>query len=312
MTTVNRNWLLVLLCLLSLIFTAAGLGGIVNMGSEDGAPGSSGALIPVVIALEMIVYFVAAMVSNPRATIGMAAGTAFVLAVVRAVCASIGGILYFLIAGKGSAADFLWVWGNPIVTVVQVAIMVLAGGYLLAMTVPDLLGQAQAAALLGIGAKKQQDQPRTGLDANPTGGFIQVFSFEELAAVVKKSHGIEGFMLVSTEGLVVWRELPLRVDVDSLSAKIFGHSQAIGSLVEDSGLTKVRRLMVESREHFLFATTLDQNFSLILLFNGRVAPEEILSRIAVLAKSCREFLQWKYPSLPLRAGLSKTSSLETA
>ena len=309
MTTVNRNWLLVLLCLLSLIFAAAGLAGIVNVGDgSEGSSSNSGALIPVVILVEAIIYFVAAMVSNPRATIGMAAGSAIVLVVVRAVCASIGGIIFFLLAGKGSAADFLWVWGNPMVAVVQAVILVLAGGYLLAIMIPDLLGQAQAVALLGTSAKKVQDQGRAGLDTNPTGGFIQVFSFEELAAVVKKSHGIEGFMLVSTEGLVVWRELPLRVDVDSLSAKIFGHSQAIGSLVEDSGLTKVRRLMVESREHFLFATTLDQNFSLILLFNGRVAPEEILSRIAVLAKSCREFLQWKYPSLPLRAGLSKDTA----
>lgn len=295
MTSVDRNIVLITLTIAALVFSSATF---VEVGDV------SLATLPIIVGLELIVYFIAAMAVNPRATIGMAAGSAVVLMCLRAVCAVVvGGFSVWAMRGDPTAAFYV-PWLHPISAVVQVAILLMVGPYLIANFVPELVGRNEAKRLVGDAGQREKGK-QIALEASPTGGFIQVFSFEELASVIKKSHGIEGFVIYSSEGLVVWKDIPLRLDVDSLTAKVLHSSAVIGDIMQQSGLTKVRRVMVESREHFLFATTLNQNFGLLLLFNGKVSPDEIISRIAMLAKSSREFLHWKYPALQAAAGQSK-------
>ncbi|MBI1292626.1 hypothetical protein GC173_15520 [bacterium] len=304
MTTVDRNVVVTLLILIELVAVAAALAPITPYDNLA-------VLIPLVLMIETVVYFIASMVANPRATIGMAFGTAVLFVIVRAVCGIVGGIIYgSSLAGESASTVQFAAWTNPVAVIVQVATLVLAGPYMLAVVFPDLLGRD---AVERISGKAASPVGGTTLESNPAGGFIQAFSYEELGAFIRKSHGIEGFIIYSQEGLVVWHDLPLRIDIDRLTARVLSSSVQVGDIMQDNGLTKVRRVMVETREHFLFATTLNHNFGLILLFNSKVTPEEILSRIAVIAKSSREFLQWKYPALPLAAGMNKEKlSLEIA
>lgn len=299
--TTNRNWVLLGLTIVALVAISGTI-------SSMTLPTDVFTLILFTVLGELVVYFIAMMVTNPRATIPMAAGSAVVLVIIRALCGAVGGVAASLIdASPAESVNPLTGWLHPIATVIQGVTMLIAGPFLLATILPDLVGSDQVEKLLGTPKKVT-----SGMDSNPTGGFVQVFSFEELGAQIKKCHGLEGFVIYSNEGLVVWRDLPMRIDLDVLTAQVLKHSMGLGALFSDSGLTKVRRVMVESREHFLFATTLNQNFGLILLFSGRVAPEEILARIAVLAKTTREFLQYKYPALPLAAGMTKEKlTLET-
>jgi hypothetical protein len=83
------------------------------------------------------------------------------------------------------------------------------------------------------------------------------------------------------------------------------HAGGFGRLMSESGLSSAQRCMVESRDHLMMATTLNQNFGLKLLFSARTPRNQIYGRISVIVKSTREFLQWKYPSLPLATGLTR-------
>jgi len=302
MTTVDRNVVVTILILIELVAVSAALAAMTPFESLT-------MVVPLIIFAEVVVYFIAAMFANPRATIGMAFATAIFFLVTRGICGVLGGIIHASVVDGGSASQ-LAAWASPVAVIIQVATLVLAGPYMLAAVFPDLLGKETVERLSGgpvtpVGGNQ--------LESNPAGGFVQAFSYEELGAFIRKSHGIEGFVIYSQEGLVVWHDLPLRLDLDRLTAKVLASSVQIGDIMQENGLTKVRRVMVETREHFLFATTLNQNFGLILLFNGRVAPDEVLSRIAIIAKSAREFLQWKYPALPLAAGMNKDRlSLEIA
>lgn len=293
MNAVNKNWLILGMTLALLVFIS---GSFSQMEPIGGAT-----LFPVFFAIEIFVFFVASMVGNPRATIGMAFGSALLLTVTHIVCSLVGTILGFVAVTAEEAVNPFRSYINPIPFVLQLVLLVFAGPYMLASLLPDLIGKKEAAELLGGKAEPAKSTSEKKVDASPTGGFIQVFSYAELSGQLGKIPGIEGFILVSNEGLVVWREFPLRIDMDSLASRFLSHSDLVSGFVEKAGLTKVRRVMVESREHFLFSTTLDQNFSLILIFNSSVSSESIMSRIAVITKTCREFLQWKYPSLPIRS-----------
>jgi predicted regulator of Ras-like GTPase activity (Roadblock/LC7/MglB family)/uncharacterized RDD family membrane protein YckC len=298
-TVVDRNVAFIILALMALVAIPAAV-------SMMAPPDLGAALIPIVILSEFVVYFIAAMVSNPRATIGMAFGTALLFLILRGICAAIGGLIALGIAAEGSIGVFN-AWSNPLCVILQVVVILVGGPYLVATVIPDLVGSEQAAGLTG-----SAKQLSGAIDSSPTGGFVQVFSYEELAGLIKKGHGVEGFIIYSNEGLVVWHDLPVRLNIDVLTAKVLNASVQMGNIMMENGLTKVRRVMVETREHAVFATTLNQNFGLIILFNGRTSPSEVSSRIAVITKSAREFLQWKYPSLPLAAGTNREKlSLES-
>lgn len=300
MTAIDRKIVLVVTVLFALVALGmAPMGGSLNSVSET--------YIVAFIFGEFIAYFVAGMVLNPRATLGMAAGGAFVLAIVRILSTLLGGIAYQVLGGSGdngAAYEVLSSLANPLSTIVQVALLLLVGPYVLAALVPDLVGPDEAARLLGQAKARTEPTPGSH-ETSPAGGFVQVFSFEELAGVFKKSHGLEGFAIFSTEGLVVWRDVPMRMDLDAVVARTLDHCNAVGVVLMDNGLTKVRRVTIDCREHTLVVTNLNHNFGLLLLFSSRVAGEEVASRIAILAKTCREFLQWRYPSLPMASGLTK-------
>lgn len=305
MTTVDRHWLHLSLTVAMLVFVAAAFAGLDPVSS-------SVFLFPVIVAIESAVYFIVLMVTNPRATIGMAAGGAMVLAIMRGLCSLVGGIVAHFFRADVAMEAILQAWVNPLTVIIQVALLLMAAPYVLAAILPDLLGEVALRELEGTPSAKSSGPSRGAHETAPAGGFIPVTSYEELAAVVKKGHGIEGFIIISSEGLVVWKDFPLRVDLDAFVARFAGHAHGISGLMEQTGLTKVRRVMVESREHFFFTTTLNQNFGLILIFNGRVSAEEVTGRVPVIAKTCREFLQWKYPALPARNFVPRETPLETA
>ena len=261
--------------------------------------------LPVFLILETLVYWLLLLVMNPRATLGMAWGGALVFVVLRAVCSLVGGWAGGLITDPGMELSLL-VWIHPVPAVIQLVLLAFAGPYVLAATVPELVGSHEADRLLGgrvesARAATAATTPPGVQESTPSGGFIQVFSYEELAATIRKSPGLEGFVIVSGEGLIVWRDWPIRIDVEFLAAHTVRHSQDMGDLMLEAGLSRVRRMLIEGRDHTLFCTPISSNFSLILIFGGRVPAQDIFARIPVLAKTTREFLQWRYPSLGVRS-----------
>ncbi len=268
---------------------------------------------PIVVAVEIGLYFLLTLFTNSRMTIGAVFGLSIALVIFRCVGSMIGFSLQHILlsdqSGTGPAALQFWI-GNPIAVAVQVVTLILVTPHVLEALTPDMVDKEFRNKLSGSATPVQTATSHHTVDSNPQGGFIQVFSFEELAAVVRKAPGLEGFLIFSQEGLIVWRDLPMRVEVDEIAARLMSKSDQIGNTMGAAGLSKMRRLMIESREHLIFITALNQNFGLILLFNGRTKMSDCEGRIGILAKTAREFLQWKYPGLSVVGSLASQSAAE--
>lgn len=293
MTALNRNLVILGITLLALV----AIGAAFSVGVAE----TEGSLhIPVIIAIELIVYFIAAMVTNPRATLGMAAGTAIVFLLVRLICAILGGILILTMAFSPEGVGILTGWGNPVAVILQVGILLLAGPYLLAIIFPDLVGREAANELLGSSKGNRRDSlAPTALETSPTGGFVQVFSYEELSGLLRKGPGLAGSVIYSSEGLVVWKDLPVKTDLDVLTARIYQQTLDSSQAVQTGSLGRARRLILETREYLIVSTQLSPQFGLLLVFHGKTPAEEAYPRIGLLCRSTREFLQWKYSAIPL-------------
>ncbi|MDX2175120.1 MAG: roadblock/LC7 domain-containing protein [Candidatus Sumerlaeia bacterium] len=302
MIVFSRGTALVLGLLVALVATPLAAS-LINFGLDGIAM-----LLPIVVILELVLYFGFTLFSSPRATLGNSMTVAILFFLVRlAACMA----AFIPASGLVDEASFAGLWaGNPVSVALQVLLLMSLGGHALAHLAPGFL-PADVLARLGGGSES-----RVSRDANPrpqasphsssaAGGFVQVFSYEELSGTLRKTQGLEGFVIYSNEGLVVWRDLPMRIEVDSVVAKVMSLTDQFNAVMDGSGLTRVRRVMVESKEHFLFTTPLNSNFGLMMLFNSGTSTEEILARIAFVSKTTREFLQWKYPALPLVTGLSQ-------
>lgn len=263
---------------------------------------------PFVLAVELLLYFILALFASPRATLGSAFLVTFIFTSMRALASVVGAGLAQMLPNDGPPDAILNMWvGHPIVIALQVGLILMLGSHVMAALMPEVVGEDFVARLRSSSENAPATKtPATApvVQASPTGGFVQVFSFDELTATIRKVQGLEGFILYNEEGLIVWRDLPMRIEADAVVAKVLSLNNQYAGLMEASGLTRVRRVMVESREHFLFSTPLNQTFGLILLFNSRVPSEDILSKVGYVSKTAREFLQWKYPALPITTGLS--------
>jgi predicted regulator of Ras-like GTPase activity (Roadblock/LC7/MglB family) len=296
MITIPRVWAMLAGMIISLITIPLAFDGVFLSLSDP-----QGAMV-IALVTELIVYFILTIFSSPKATIASSALISLVLMGLRFA----GCFVAAMLAGSGgpNAPGLMDLWvGNPVSAIVQGLILAMLGTHVLATFLPDAVG-SEVVSRIGNENRASRDSGPQVQQTSASGGFVQVYSYEELSGVLRKTQGLEGFLVVSSEGLIVWRELPMRIEVEALVARTLSMMDQYGTVMESSGLTRVRRVMVESKEHLLFTTPLNLNFGLLMLFSSRTPMEEILGRIGFMTKTSREFLQWKYPALPLATGLS--------
>ena len=289
MLPVNRLavWLIVsILALIGLPMAVAGEQPIADMKI----------LTPVVLAIELIVYFVLTMMASPRMNLSTVLGLSIIMVVMRGLCSAAGYYLAALLLGQ--QGDFLVTWvGNPLAVFFQFIVIALATPHILAAANPGIVDK-ELAEKLGLGGLSSGGDggPRVH-ESNPTGGFVQVFSYEELEGVLRKTHGLKGFVICSSEGLVVWRDIQGIGDPDELTAKVMALSSQMGRTLEDSGLNRLEGVVVATKDAILTVHELNANFGLVLAYDKQTKMSEIDSKAAVLVKTAREYLQWKYPGL---------------
>lgn len=277
--------------------------GIVTTSLAQGFLGTStvanlGTLVPIVLIAEFLIYAGTAFFANSA----MSLGVTFLLASVMLVSRTILAVLGFFIGSLAlSPADsefatqalmLSWV-GQPVGVILQVLLMMIAAPHLVEMFFPALLGNQSSA---DSAARKSI---RAVQEGKPTGGFIQVFSFDELSGLVRKTPGLEGFLIFSREGFVVWNDVPHKFSVDQVAATLMSAQAQLNASLRTSGMTEIKKTIVESKDHLVFVSELNQNFGLILFYNSRTKLSECENRLSVLDKTVKEFLQWKYPGLSL-------------
>jgi len=301
MITIPRTWAMLAGLLVSLIAVPMAVFGTLE------PAGSSDAMAFFVVLAELAVYFVLTIFSSRSVTIASSAVVSFTFLVLRFAGSFAAALLFTMLhAGPTPGVIELWV-GNPLSVLIQIVVLVLLGTHVLAAFLPEAIGSDVAAQIAADGRDSGSSRPaqQSGQQVSASGGFVQVYSYEELSSMLRKTQGLEGFVILSSEGLIVWRDLPVRIELDTVVARTLSLMDQFGGMMESSGLTRVRRVMVESKEHLLFATPLNLNFGLLMLFSSRTPTEEILAKVGFISKTSREFVQWKYPALPLATGLSQ-------
>jgi predicted regulator of Ras-like GTPase activity (Roadblock/LC7/MglB family) len=266
-------------------------------------------LAPMFVAIELTVYFVLTLLGNPRMALGSVAGMAILLTGVRFVASAVASVLSVLLQND-TGLMIAWA-GNPLSAVLQMMTLVMIAPHVLAVVAPEAMDRDTRLRLSG-GEVPLPEPARKGhvIETAPSAGFIQVFGFDELAGVVRKTPGLEGFVILSNEGLVVWRDLPIRIDVEEVSARLLSHQSQLGALTADGGLSRLRRLVLQTRDHLLCVVELNANFGLVLVYGARTSLEELDARVEMLARTTREFLQWKYPGLAVTASVAGRAARE--
>lgn len=264
---------------------------------------------PVVFLLEIAAYFILALMFNPRMQLTTAALVALGAVALRLV-ACVGGIaIHALVVSPDEferAHGFLALaFGQPFVVLVQAAFLLLGMANLVSILFPDALSAESLEALGGPGAAAPAAAAAPAMLpgmhlSSPTGSFIQVYSWDELSAIVRKTPGLEGFAVLSNEGLVVWRDLPIRIDLEAMAARLAAGGAACGAVVQEAGLGEARRVALESDQHAVHLASLDGSFTLLLVGRTAASEPEFQSRMGVAVATVREFLRWKYPGLPTR------------
>jgi predicted regulator of Ras-like GTPase activity (Roadblock/LC7/MglB family) len=273
--------------------------------SSSGLTSNLGTLIPIVLIFEFFIYAGTAFFASSKLSIPFVIIHSISLLLGRAVLAILAYFVGTLTVGSGQSEEFAtqalllcWV-GSPISVLLQILLMLLAGSHLVDLVVPGTFESSEPK----LASVARRGDARASQEGKPSGGFIQVYSFEELSGLLKKTPGLEGFLIYSREGFVVWNDVPHKVAVDQATAYLLSAQHQLNNQLKGSGMSEVRRLLVESRDHLIFVSELNQNFGLILLFNQRTRIAECEQRLQTLDKTVREFLQWKYPGLSLNAPL---------
>lgn len=270
---------------------------------------NTGLWLPIFLISELVVYFVFTLATNPRLSIASTALYSILMAAGRCIASLLGFGLAMLVLER-QGIGFLATWsGDPVSVVLQVIVLMLVTPHVLEAISPGSVDRETRRKLSG--GDRQAPAARTSQDTVvPAGGFIQVFGYEELAATIRKTPGLEGFVIFSNEGLIVWRDLPIRIDTDVLTARMMSASTEMGHLMTEGGLARMRQMVIETREHMVAVMELNANFGLVLVYSAQTNLGDCGQRIGIISKTAREFLQWKYPGLAVTASIQNRTALE--
>jgi predicted regulator of Ras-like GTPase activity (Roadblock/LC7/MglB family) len=123
---------------------------------------------------------------------------------------------------------------------------------------------------------------------------VRLYSFQELENYFHKIIGLEGFVLYSHEGLVVWKDLQIDLDVESLVARYKNYNAGIDWVTQECGLGQSMRFIVETQHHFLINIHVATGFFLLLVFNNQLPLSDIVHRIGIMVRSIQAFLASRY------------------
>ena len=265
--------------------------------------------IPFVFALlllEIAIYVSYLRIGNWTTPLFPLIILSLLMALLRAVLCVVSLMLLDVIKVPPVLAEspILYLWlGNPISIILQIVLMCLLLPHFLIDFAPGLLGEKIAQFF-----EKEQSgttvpsfrEHRVVLSQMTPGATIyNVYSFPELEAQISKCIGLEGFLIYTDEGLIVWRHLNLNIDTERLVVRLYHLSENMKQSIGAMGLAHTNKIIVETDEHLIFNGFVDSVFGFVLIFNVSIPEEEINRRIDLLSESIKVFLKTRYATFVL-------------
>jgi len=278
-------------------------------------PFEPAAILPLVLAAEFVLHLLFYSLGERASTLTRGSLVAVGLTLGRAGICLLGAAIYSLIVA-GSFLDAVWLFWikNPPSIFFQIALLGLATPYLIATFAPSLLGEETYLAMERFSnlwtSSTRATLPIEAGAARPLGGYVRVFSYEELSEYFRKAIGCEGFCLYSREGLIVWEDLQVRLPIEEIVVAAEQQLQDVQAFSRRYRLQEVSEVFIETREHLLFNIPVSDEIRLLLFFTPQVRLREVAAKVELLTRTTREFLASRYAGEESRLASPNLSSTE--
>ena len=254
---------------------------------------------PVLIAVEVLIYFFTVLWQAEVVQYYALSVYAIMMVFARLLLCLLGAIVYSTMTPENFFDVFYRIWvGNPLAQLLQILLMLYFVPHILIDVAPGLIND-KARAILQVEAltKSQGEFARTNHITEPLGGFIKVYSFPDLQACFRKIIGLEGFVIYSNEGLLMWNDLDIRFDIENLIIRFMFANKDLDITASRYGLREIERLIITTTEHFVFNIKLGKRFFLLAFFNNKSPTQEVFSKIDMMIMTTYEFLRSRYQIL---------------
>jgi len=253
-------------------------------------------LIPVIVIMELLIYLILGFLSGGVTTFFQVVQYSFLTAFFRLLSCFIGGALYSLYQPLTYYNSLLLFWvGSPVVVLLQIFLLLMLSPYLVMHIAPGILSDRAKSIATHHSPTPSPPRPTAfRSEASPVGGFVRVYSYEELGRLFRNIIGIEGYILYTWEGLMLWQNSQIILDSDRLIASFQKQWKDQCERQKQLGFRKPERTIIQSVEHNFIQISFNKNFFGIFIFRTDVDIDEVFNRLKYLERSARELFEMKY------------------
>jgi hypothetical protein len=244
-------------------------------------------IIPLFIVIELMLYLLFGLVSGGCSTFYYLLQYCLIMFLFRLLCCFASGFMFSNYNETRSLDILLYFWmGSPLLVLIQIFLLMMLGPFIAWFVNPRIISDK---ALGFVGERRGILDSRIKLssskEAAPVGGFIRVYNYEELGRLFMNMMGIEGYILYTNEGLILYKDCQLRFDADRMVAVSLEEWEEYKTSQQKIGFHEPERIISQTN---------DQSFYGIYIFKRGVDVHEVLNRLEPLARSARELLEMKY------------------
>jgi len=256
-------------------------------------------MVPLVVLVEVVIYIIFAFLSGAFSSGSSLILNCLLMAFIRFLFCLGGGIFFsfFHEASEYSYILLFWV-GNPILILLQMFIlMILTPHVALSMDSPMLSEEARS--LLGEEEEyREVERPRVvHKEGIPVGGFVRVYDFRELGRLISNVIGLEGYLLYTWEGLILWEDNQLGFDSEKCAVLFQAEWKAQQAIQAKMGFNNPDHMITLTRDHQFVHIAFSEKFFAVLLFRRDADTGTILNRMRFLERTAKELFEMRYSPL---------------
>jgi hypothetical protein len=256
-------------------------------------------VVPIIVAAEILIYFLFGLLSGRVKSVFRLIFYCVFMAFLRFLTCFVGGSIFATMKMSLLTYSIFLFWvGNPIVVLMQAFMLILFGVHIETAIGFDLLDD-EGKRMLGSEHEKTKQKNVQHLHAGgiPAGGFIRVYSFPELGRLFSNIIGMEGYIFYSGEGLILWRDCQLRIDLERLVVISQKEWNCLSEIQGKSDFGPPVRFITQTRENQFVHISFGPMFYAVLIFKPEIDMGETLERLKLLERSALELFDMKYSRL---------------
>lgn len=247
------------------------------------------------VLAEILVYIIVGIITGAASGFGNLVLAALLLSFGRFVtCFFAGSIMAsFMTVSHPYAVLELWM-GNGLSVILQIIMMLFVGVHLLYFFTPRILSEEAIRKICPEDIQIAEKPARFQTEGVPLGGFVKVYNLQELGRLISNVIGLEGYILYTSEGLVLWKELQLRFDEDKLVVLFQQEFDRIRTSQKEVGFGNPENIITQTKEHNFLHCRLSEKVLGIFIFKKESDIGAISERLQYITKSACDYFETRY------------------